>query len=529
MSARNTKLRRPTGRLAEIVLLFFALAISIASYFAIVVNRTGQLPSSMALHMIILVLFAVATHVAVRIFAPYADPILLPCAIALNGIGLAMIYRLDWAYGSGSSFFVGYKQLLFTLIGVVLMTVTLFFIRDYRRLRSYTYTAMVLALLLLLSPLLPVIGRSINGSRIWIYIGFSIQPSELAKICLAIFFAGYLMVNAQALSQGGRKLFGMRLPRLRDLGPLIIVWLFSIGILVFERDLGTSLLIFGIFVAMLYVATNQVSWLIIGAVLFAPAVFLAAQKFSHVQRRITVWLHALDSSLIEKGDSYQLVQGLFGMSDGGLLGNGWAQGSPSVIPFANSDFIFASLAEELGLIGATGVLLLYLLFVQRGFSTALKINDTFGKLLACGLAFTIAWQVFVVVGGVTRVIPLTGLTMPFIASGGSSLIANWIILAILLGISNQARRPQGGTDSLVNTAELELILDQQARKQAQAHLQQQAAPVPAAPTASVFAAAGGAATKTNASASENTSAVPTPYPHSSFQPYSSLKPTGREG
>ena len=457
------KIKHPTGRLAELLLIAVALTACFAGYFSINVNRTGALPTSFVLHICILAAFALATHLAVRFLAPYADPVLLPAVLMLNGIGLVMIYRLDLAYGPDSQLYVGFKQAAFTLLGVILMVVTLAVVRDYRKLRNYTYLSMLLAIALLLLPLAPVIGRTINGARIWIYIGFSFQPSEVAKICLAIFFAGYLTTRRDALIQGGKSLLGMRLPRLRDLGPLVVVWAASILILVFERDLGTSLLIFGLFVAMLYVATNQTSWLLIGAILFAPAVVLAARMFSHVQARIDVWLHALDPEIYSRtiGGSGQLVSGLFGMSDGGILGTGWAQGSPSLTPFANSDFIFASLGEELGLTGSLAILTLYLIFVERGLRTALIVRDSFGKLLATGFAFTIGFQVFVVVGGVTRVIPSTGLTLPFVAAGGSSLVANWVILALLLRISNEARKPVTTESGVIDTAELEAVIARQ--------------------------------------------------------------------
>lgn len=460
------KIKHPTGRLAELLLIVIALAMCFLGYFSINVNRTGALPTSFVLHMCVLGAFALATHLAVRFLAPYADPVLLPAVLALNGIGLVMIYRLDLAYGPDSILYVGFKQALFTLIGVVLMVITLAVVRDYRKLRNYTYLSMLLAIVLLLLPLAPVIGRSINGARIWINIGFSIQPSEVAKICLAIFFAGYLTTRREALIQGGKSLLGMRLPRLRDLGPLLVVWAASILILVFERDLGTSLLIFGLFVAMLYVATNQTSWLLIGAMLFAPAVFLASRLFSHVQARIDVWLHALDPEIYSRpiGGSGQLVSGLFGMADGGILGTGWAQGSPSLTPFANSDFIFASLGEELGLTGSLALLTLYLIFVERGLRTALIVRDSFGKLLATGFAFTIGFQVFVVVGGLTRVIPSTGLTLPFVAAGGSSLVANWVILALLLRLSSEARQPVRTESGVIDTAELEAIIARQQDK-----------------------------------------------------------------
>lgn len=458
-----------TGRFSEMILLVFALALSFFGFFSISVNRTGELPANMLTQILLLSVFALITHLLVRFFAPYADPLILPCVLALNGIGIAMIYRLDLAYKLNEQqqiFIVGIKQLLYTFAGIFLMALVIATLKDYRKLRSGIYLMMLSGLALLLCPLLPFIGREINGSRIWIWIGFSLQPSEFAKICLAIFFAGYLVSKRDALVAGGGKIGRLVLPRFRDLGPLIIIWLLSLAILVFERDLGTSLLIFGLFVAMLYAATNQTSWLLLGAFLFTPAVYLAAKLFPHVQQRFDVWLHGGDQEIYERlyGSSQQLMQGLYGMADGGLLGTGWAEGSPSLVPFANSDFIFTSLGEELGLVGSLGILMLYFLLIMRGFKTAILCQDSFGKLLATGLSFTMGWQVFVVVGGLTRVIPSTGLTLPFMASGGSSLVANWVIVAILLRISNAARRPKQ-LSSVVDTAELAAAINKQANSE----------------------------------------------------------------
>ncbi len=257
-----------------------------------------------------------------------------------------------------------------------------------------------------------------------------------------MFFAGYLVVARDTLSLVGPKILWLRLPRARDLGPILVAWAASVAVLVLERDLGTSLLFFGIFVAMLYVATERVSWIVIGLGLFAGGCVLAWRLFGHVQNRVAVWLDPFDPDLIEaQGGSYQVVQALYGMADGGLLGTGLGRGSPEIVPFAESDFIVAALGEELGLAGLFAILALYGILVQRGLRTAIGVRDGFGKLLACGLAFSIALQVFVVAGGVTRVIPLTGLTMPFLAYGGSSLLGSWIIVALLLRVSDLARRP----------------------------------------------------------------------------------------
>lgn len=316
----------------------------------------------------------------------------------------------------------------------------LILVRDHRILARWIYTAMAAGLGLLLLPLVPVLGRSINGARIWIEVGpFSFQPGELAKILLTIFFAGYLVTARDALSLIDRKILGMRLPRGRDLGPLLVVWITSLIVLVFETDLGMSLLYFGLFVAMLYVATERSSWIVLGMILFLSGAYLAWRFIPHVQVRVTIWLHPFAPANTDR--AYQLVQGLYGMASGGLAGTGLGQGHPQLVPFANSDFIFSSIGEELGLAGVMAVLTLYLLLVERGLRAATGVRDSFGKLLAAGLAFSVALQVFVVVGGITRVIPLAGLTMPFLAAGGSSLLSNWIIVALLLRVSDAARRP----------------------------------------------------------------------------------------
>jgi cell division protein FtsW (lipid II flippase) len=289
-----------------------------------------------------------------------------------------------------------------------------------------------------------VLGRTINGARIWIGVGpLSFQPGEIAKITLAVFFAGYLVTARDTLSLAGPRVLGLQLPRGRDLGPILVAWAGSVGILVLQRDLGTSLLFFGLFVAVLYLATERTSWIAIGLVLFAAGAYTAFRLFGHVQQRVDGWLDPFAAEVYDRqlGGSYQLVQGLFGLANGGLTGTGLGRGRPDIVPFANSDFILASIGEELGLVGLVAVLMLYLVVVERGLRTAIGVRDGFGKLLAGGLAFTVALQCFVVAGGVLRVIPLTGLTMPFLAAGGSSLLTNWLVVALLLRISDAARRP----------------------------------------------------------------------------------------
>ncbi|WP_265522431.1 FtsW/RodA/SpoVE family cell cycle protein [Oerskovia flava] len=433
------------GRTAELGLLVLALALGIGAYAIVGITVTDELPENFALHAGGLAALSLGAHVLLRFKAPYADPVILPIATALNGIGLSMIYRLDLSrLERGGTEVLATRQAQWTALGIVAACVVVWLLRDHRILRRYTYTAMIVGLGLVLMPLLPFIGVTINGARIWVNVaGMSLQPAEFAKIAFAVFFAGYLVTNRDTLALAGKKVLGLQLPRVRDLGPLIIVWIASLGILVFERDLGTSLLFFGLFVAMLYIATERISWVVIGLAMFAGGAALAASTFGHVQARIDVWLAPLEPEIYgrDPGGSGQLVGGLFGLANGGLVGTGWGEGYPRLVPYAFSDFIYTSLGEELGLTGLLAILLMYLLLVERGLRTALAVRDGFGKLVAGGLAFVMAWQVFVVIGGITRIIPLTGLTMPFVAQGGSSLLANWLIVGLLLRISDNARRP----------------------------------------------------------------------------------------
>lgn len=427
-------------RVVEMLLMLLALFVGIGGYVLTTLNRTGEVPANLTLYVGLLVGLAVIAEIGVHFFAPYADPVILPVATALTGLGLAMIFRLDQSYAALGQPTVGTRQLMLTGLALAVAAVILAVLRDHRVLRRFTYTFGVISLLLLASPMIPGIGVEHLGARIWINIfGFQLQPAEFVKVTLAIFFAGYLVANRDKLSIAGPKILGLRLPRLRDLGPIVLVWLLGIGILVFQRDLGTSLLFFGLFVAMLYVATDRVSWLILGALMFLPAAFVVVKAMPHIQNRFDVWLHALDPEYYDQ--SYQVVQGIFGLANGGLLGTGWGRGYPHLVPFAQSDFILAALGEELGLVGLLAILMLYLILVERGLRAALGTRDGFGKLLAAGLSFSIALQVFVVLGGITRVIPLTGLTAPFLAQGGSSMMASWMIVALLLRISDGSRRP----------------------------------------------------------------------------------------
>jgi len=439
-----TSVRPRTGRTTELVLLLFAIGIVVLAYVNVGLATTGEIPTDLVTHGSGLLAMALLFHVVLRWRASYADPLLLPIAILLNGLGLVMIHRIDHADGTE----VASRQLLWSALAVLAAAVVIAVVRDHRMLRRYTFLAMAVGIGLLLLPMVPGLGDEQFGSRLWIRLGaFTFQPGELAKIALTVFFAGYLVSTRDALSLVGKRFLGLQLPRGRDLGPILAAWLVSVLILIGQRDLGSSLLFFGLFVAMLYVATERVSWIVIGLVLFVGGAYVAWRLFSHVQDRVTLWLDPFDPTV-----SDQVARGLMGMAHGGLFGTGLGRGFPEETYLANSDYIFASFAEELGLVGIFGMLLLYALLVERGLRTAIGAREGFGKLLAAGLAFSIGLQCFVVLGGITRVIPLTGLTTPFLSAGGSSLLANWVILALLLRVSDHARRPV--TERAVELAEV---------------------------------------------------------------------------
>jgi cell division protein FtsW (lipid II flippase) len=439
MSSHSTWIPRKR-RGAEFFLTILAVVIGIGSYCAVGLGAKGRVPTGALILAAGLIGLAVAAHFVIRRVAPYADPVLLPLVLCLNGLGLAMIYRLDLGrtqIDPDRQLFAP-TQLLWTVVGLIAFATVLIVVRDHRRLQSVTYTFGFAALALLVLPLMPIIGSAHYGARIWINLGpFSFQPGEAAKICLAIFFAGYLVVKRDALALAGRRVAGIDLPRGRDLGPILVGWLISVGILVVQRDLGSSLLFFGLFVVMLYIATERTGWLVVGGVLFVGGAYFGYLTFGHVRRRFEGWLDPFG----DPDQNGQIISGLFGLAHGGILGRGLGLGSPQLTPFSFSDFIAASMGEELGLTGLMAIIIIYGLIVERGLRISLTCRDAFGKLLAAGLAFSFALQVFVVVGGVTRLIPLTGLTTPFLAQGGSSVVMNWAVIALLLRISDQTRRP----------------------------------------------------------------------------------------
>ena len=429
--------RRRRG--AELFLLVLALAVGVGAYAAVGLGVEGEVPTGLLTYGGWLAGLVVVAHVVVRFVAPYADPVLLPVVAALNGLGLAIIHRLDLSLDTTYA----RQQLTWMSLGVLLFVVTLVVLRDHRVLQRFTYTSGLAAIVLLLLPLVPGLGTEINGAQIWINVGpFSFQPGEVAKLLLVVTFAGYLVLHRDALALAGRRVLFVDLPRGRDLGPILLMWLVSLGILVFQTDLGSSLLFFGLFLIMLYVATERAGWLIVGAGLFLGGALLAYRFEPHVRVRVDTWLHPFDFYDDADGaKSYQLVESMFGMGWGGLLGRGLGLGMPQRIPRAESDFIMGALGEELGLTGVIAVIVLYGLIVERALRASLICRDGFGKLMAVGLGSVVALQVFVVIGGVTRLIPLTGLTTPFLSYGGSSLVANWVLIALLLRISDHARRP----------------------------------------------------------------------------------------
>ena len=427
-------MRKLFSRWTEFGLLILAAAVFAITLVSLELSQDNALTTEL-LYLIGGVIggFAIA-HIALCYLAPYADQIILPVAAVLNGIGLIMLARLDLESDGG----LATRQILWTLVGIVLFIVVMVVLRDHRALTRYSYVLGAVGLILLALPLVWPQPEGVEA-RIWLRLGpVSIQPGEFSKILLIMFFAMLLMQKRSLFTVAGYRFLGLSLPRLRDLAPILVVWGIAIIIMGISNDFGPALLLFSTVLGMLYMATGRSSWLVIGLILVAVGGFGVYQISSKIQNRFSNFLDPLGN--YDNG-GYQLAQSLFGLSSGGITGSGLGQGHPDLVPVAHSDFILAGIGEEFGLIGLAAVLVLFAILVTRGFATALQVRDSYGKLMAAGLALTIAVQVFVVTGGITALLPMTGLTTPFMSAGGSSLMANYILLAILLRISNAARRP----------------------------------------------------------------------------------------
>ncbi|GIF11572.1 cell elongation-specific peptidoglycan biosynthesis regulator RodA [Actinoplanes teichomyceticus] len=450
-----------TRRNAELGLLAFAMVLVTVFGATVEANKYDKLQPNFWVPAALLSILFLGLHIVIRFVAPYADPVLLPAVALINGIGVAFLRRIDIANAindkqppPGIFSGIGGRQLAWTLIALILAAALLLLIRDHKTISKYAYTLGLTGIVLMMIPaVLPRSLSEVNGAKLWIKIGgFSIQPGEFAKLMLVTFFAYYLVRKREVLSLASKRFLGIDFPRGRDLGPVVTVWLFSLLVLVFEKDLGTALLYFGLFVVTLYVATERSSWLIIGLLLFFGGVYIAyllgasiGGPFANFYDRADVWLNPFDPAQYNRiGGSGQLVQGLLGLGTGGLFGTGPGAGSPLSVPEVQNDFIFAGLGEEIGLFGLSALLVCYLLITMRGLRWAIGVRDSFGKLVAGGLSFTLGLQVFVILGGITGLIPLTGQTTPFLSSGGSSLMANWLLIAMLLRISNAARGPATG-------------------------------------------------------------------------------------
>ena len=418
-------------RTVELGLLLLTCLITASAYGLTSLGRASALPADIVPFLIIVVVLLLTAHVVVRRLAPQADGLLLPLVALLNGLGYAVIARLDPQLADSQS--------AWTFLGLVGFTITLAVVRDVRKLAPYRYTLALLGVGLLMLPLVPGLGVEINGARIWLRAGpFSIQPGEFAKVVLASFLAGYLVDKRELLSISTRRLGPVHLPDVKHFGPLLLAWGVALFVMIAQRDLGSSLLFFTLFVVMVYIATGRAAYVFTGAGLFAIGATISHQLFGHVQNRVAIWVDPFEDP---KGAGFQIVEAAFALADGGLTGTGLGQGTPGKVPFAVTDMIFAAIGEELGLLGATAVLATFLLFVGAGFRVAAEAKSTFEKLLAAGLTSLLGFQAFVIIGGVLRVLPLTGVTLPFVSYGGSSLISNYIILALLIRISDRSHQP----------------------------------------------------------------------------------------
>ncbi|MBW3574472.1 MAG: FtsW/RodA/SpoVE family cell cycle protein [Actinobacteria bacterium] len=415
-------LRRNT----ELGLILLGIVITAATYTLASLGTTANLPADIGPFLGVVLALLAGAHVATRRLAPAGDGVLLPLAGLLNGLGYVWIARLNEDLAA--------LQATWTAVGITAFVTTLVVVRRARDLERYRYTFMLIGVALLLMPLLPVIGKEVNGARIWVGLGpVSFQPGEFAKIILAIFFASYLVEKREVLGMAATRIGPLTLPELRHFGPVVLAWGASLVVMTAQRDLGSSLLFFALFVVMLWVATERASYLAVSGVLFAAGAFAAWSVFSHVQQRISVWI---DPWADATGQGYQVAQSTFALAWGGVAGTGPGLGTPDRIPLIETDFIFAAIGEEFGLLGATAVLITFMLMIGSGLRIALRAQLPFNKLLASGLTAILGIQSFIIIGGVIRLVPLTGITLPFVSYGGSSLIANYVLLALLIRISD---------------------------------------------------------------------------------------------
>jgi cell division protein FtsW (lipid II flippase) len=432
-----------SARNRELIGLIPASLLVTAGFAAVFIQRgaasQNQLSSLSLTYGAIFLGLCLVAHVFLRIALPYADPYLFPLVAVLACFGLVMVYRIDDTLAR--------QQAQWFVVGLILFALTIIFLRDYRKLEQYRYLIAIGSLVLLCLPRLPGIGAQVNGAYLGIRLpGIIFQPTEFAKLGIVIFLASYLRDTRQVLVSGARRVFGVTLPPLKHFGPLLVIWGASMLLLIVIRDLGSSLMFFGAFLAILYVATNRLSFVLIGLLLFGVGAWYLGTHVPHVVDRVDVWLDPFNPQRINT-TGFQIANSLFAQADGGLLGRGFGGAiisdpfNHSILPAAQTDLIYSLIVNELGLVGAVGVLAVYLLFIERGFKVAMLARDSFSTLLAVGLSSVFAMQVFVIVGGVTNVIPLTGVTLPFISYGGSSILANFVLLALLLLVSDKARRP----------------------------------------------------------------------------------------
>jgi cell division protein FtsW (lipid II flippase) len=420
----------------ELVFLIPALVLTTLGFALVYTQKSSTLTwSSLTYGALFLALFAIA-HIGRRVLAPYADPYLLPVTALLSTLGILVIYRLNEK--------LALQQAMWLVVGLVAFLLVLVFVRDLKVLRDYRFVIGIAGLLLLLFT--AIFGREINGARLWVAFGpVRFQPAEFGKILLVVFFAAYLVDIREALTVSTRRVLGVPLPPFRYLAPLLTIWVLSMVLMIFMKDLGTSLLFFGALLALLYVATGRFFYVVVGLVLFVAGAALLYFIFPHVQTRIDIWL---DPWKDPSGKGYQIVQSLFALAAGGLFGRGLGQGylimqsGHTIIPALETDFIFSAIGEELGLVGAVGIILLFLIFTYRGFRIAARARDDFSRLLATGLTSIFALQAFLIMGGVIKLIPLTGITLPFVSYGGSSIVANFVLLALLLRTSDRVARDE---------------------------------------------------------------------------------------